>query len=153
MNSKISILALTALLFQAASAFAPATHHHHATTSSGIASISRPQTTTVALQMASEEDLLRWARSSRNAGADDNLVELKRPIGVVLAEDDKGNVFVETLAPKGNAARSGKVSLRICRVVMLEIEVSNLILLTLFYFSYLGQGRRYSDHVLGNLWR
>ena len=28
-----------------------------------------------------------------------------------IAEDDKGNVYVETLAPNGNAARSGKVRL------------------------------------------
>jgi hypothetical protein len=68
------------------------------------------------LNMANDDDLLRWARSSRSAGAEDNLVELGRPVGVVLAEDDNGNVYVETLAPKGNAARSGKVCL-LCMLI------------------------------------
>lgn len=36
--------------------------------------------------------------------------ELKRPLGIVLEEDKAtGNVYVETVAPKGNAARSGLV--------------------------------------------
>ena len=35
--------------------------------------------------------------------------ELKRPLGVVLEEDEKGNVYVETVAPLGNAARTGVV--------------------------------------------
>jgi len=108
MYSKVSIVALTALLLQAASGFAPAGQ------SSGVVSMQQQQQqqSVSALQMASddEENLLRWAKSSRSAGADDNVVELGRPIGVVLAEDDKGNVYVETLAPKGNAARSGLVS-------------------------------------------
>jgi hypothetical protein len=64
-----------------------------------------------ALSMAEEknEDLLRWARASRSAGSDDNVVELMRPLGVVLNQDASGNVYVETVAPKGNAARTGKV--------------------------------------------
>lgn len=64
-----------------------------------------------ALSMAAEsnDDLLRWAKSSRSAGSEDNVVELMRPLGVVLNQDDKGNVFVEAVAPKGNAARTGKV--------------------------------------------
>ena len=114
MFTKLShVLAFTALLVQAASGFAPT-----AASSSGIASkittsfnnnASR-ESAVKPLQMANEDDLLRWARSSRSAGADDNVVEVVRPIGVVLAEDEKGNVYVETLAPKGNAARTGKVS-------------------------------------------
>jgi len=63
----------------------------------------------VALQMANDDDLLRWARASRTAGIDDRVVELKRPLGLVLNEDDSGNVYVETVAPKGNAARTGLV--------------------------------------------
>jgi hypothetical protein len=59
--------------------------------------------------MASDEDLLRWARASRSAGADDTVVELIRPLGLVLNEDAFKNVYVETVAPKGNAARTGKV--------------------------------------------
>ena len=67
-------------------------------------------TVTTALSMASEdEDMLRFARSSRSAAADDNIVELRKPLGLVLNQDDNGNVYVETVAAKGNAARSGKV--------------------------------------------
>mmetsp|Transcript_26709 Transcript_26709/g.73483 ORF Transcript_26709/g.73483 Transcript_26709/m.73483 type:complete len:203 (-) Transcript_26709:1606-2214(-) len=63
-----------------------------------------------ALSMGKEDDdLLRFARSSRSAGNDDNVVELMRPLGIVLNQDDNGNVYVETVAPRGNAARSGKV--------------------------------------------
>lgn len=73
-----------------------------------------PSTATVSkstvLSMAKkDDDLLRAARSSRSAGSDDNLVELMRPLGMILNQDDAGNVYVETLAPKGNAARTGKV--------------------------------------------
>ena len=61
------------------------------------------------LKMANDEDLLRWARSSRSAGINDRVVELKRPLGLVLQEDEDGNVFVETVAPRGNAGRTGMV--------------------------------------------
>lgn len=65
--------------------------------------------TTTALSMANDEDLMRWARSSRSADVNDRVVELKRPLGLVLQEDDDGNVYVETVAPKGNAGRTGQV--------------------------------------------
>merc|ERR1711937_234031 len=45
----------------------------------------------------------------RQAGNDDNVVELMRPLGLVLNQDDNGNVYVETVAPRGNAARTGRV--------------------------------------------
>lgn len=53
--------------------------------------------------------MLRFARSSRAAGNDDNVVELMRPLGLVLNQDESGNVYVETVAPRGNAARSGQI--------------------------------------------
>eukprot|EP00522_Entomoneis_paludosa_P012028 CAMPEP_0172443956 /NCGR_PEP_ID=MMETSP1065-20121228/4137_1 /TAXON_ID=265537 /ORGANISM="Amphiprora paludosa, Strain CCMP125" /LENGTH=193 /DNA_ID=CAMNT_0013194369 /DNA_START=83 /DNA_END=664 /DNA_ORIENTATION=+ len=56
-----------------------------------------------------DSDYMRWARQSRSAQADDNLVELIRPLGLILNQDEYGNVYVETVAPKGNAARTGKV--------------------------------------------
>lgn len=62
-----------------------------------------------ALSMAGNDDLMRFARSQRSAGNDDNLVELTRPLGLVLNQDGDGNVYVETVAPRGNAARTGKV--------------------------------------------
>ena len=64
---------------------------------------------TTALGMANDKDLMRWARSSRSASADDRVVELKRPLGLILDEDDSGNVYVDTVAPRGNAARTGIV--------------------------------------------
>ena len=88
-----SILLLTALLSTVV-AFAPTLNV-------------RPSST--ALGMANDEDLLRWAKSSRSADVNDRVVELKRPLGLVLQEDDDGNVYVETVAPKGNAGRSGQV--------------------------------------------
>lgn len=59
--------------------------------------------------MAENDDLLRWARQSRSASSDDNCVELLRPLGLVLQEDENRNVYVETVAPRGNAARTGMV--------------------------------------------
>jgi hypothetical protein len=57
----------------------------------------------------SDEEFMRWAKQSRSASVTDNKVELLRPLGLILNQDENGNVYVETLAPKGNAARSGKV--------------------------------------------
>jgi hypothetical protein len=62
-----------------------------------------------ALHMANDDDFMRWARASRSASSDDNIVTLMKPLGLVLNSDDEGNVYVETVAPKGNAARTGKV--------------------------------------------
>ena len=42
-----------------------------------------------------EEALIRASRSQRSAGAGDRVVELKRPLGLVLDADEKGNVYVE----------------------------------------------------------
>lgn len=56
------------------------------------------------------DEFRKWAKASRSAGADDTVVELMKPLGLVLNQDDKGNVYVETVAPKGNAARTGLVS-------------------------------------------
>jgi len=62
------------------------------------------------LQMANDDDLIRWARSNRAAQVGDRVVELRRPLGIVLDSDDSGNVYVDAVAPMGNAARSGLVS-------------------------------------------
>lgn len=65
----------------------------------------------LSLRMAANDnnEFMRWAKQSRSASVGDNVVELVRPLGLVLNEDERGNVYVETLAPKGNAARTGKV--------------------------------------------
>jgi hypothetical protein len=70
-----------------------------------------------ALHMANDEDFKRWDKASRSAQADDNVVTLRKPLGLVLNSDDEGNVYVETVAPKGNAARTGKVRICGCRTM------------------------------------
>jgi C-terminal processing protease CtpA/Prc len=87
---------------QTVNAFAPA-----ASVPSHVVTASTSSTPS-ALAMA-EDDLDRYARQQRSADADDRVVELRRPLGLVLEEDGDGNVFVETVAPKGNAARTGSV--------------------------------------------
>jgi len=71
--------------------------------------IARSTASSSALSMANDDDLLRFSRAARQAGSDDNVVELPRPLGLVLNQDDDGNVYVETVAPRGNAARTGRV--------------------------------------------
>jgi hypothetical protein len=101
MKSAIIIIATAAISIHSAMGFASSS------SSSKSVAINRPST---AISMAEDdEDFKRWDKASRSAGANDNLVELKRPLGIVLDEDDKGNVYVQTVAPKGNAARSGLV--------------------------------------------
>lgn len=100
----MKIAALLAPLVLAASsmAFAPA--------STGKAAVCRTASESpVVLSMANDNDLRRWEKSSRAAGAGDRVVELRRPLGLVLNEDGEGNVYVETVAPRGNAARTGEV--------------------------------------------
>ena len=87
-----------------------------ATVTSGFAPVATPpavdvasSSSSTALAMAKDDDLLRWARSARSADNEDNVVELLRPLGLVLQEDENRNVYVETVAPKGNAARTGQV--------------------------------------------
>ena len=112
MIARISLFAAaTAILLNVAGGFstAPILGTGGVSTATVGSTTTTSSRSSTALQMANDDDLLRWAKSSRTAGVDDTVVELKRPIGVVLAEDDNGNVYVETVAPNGNAARSGKV--------------------------------------------
>ena len=103
-----SIIITLASTLQFAQSFAPSTI---ISKKSHVLSSSSSSITTSALNMAKGDDELnRFARSQRSAGVNDRVVELKRPLGLVLNEDDNGNVFVDTVAPKGNAARTGLVS-------------------------------------------
>lgn len=68
-----------------------------------------PRTSTAVRMAADDDDLIRSSKSKRYADVDDNIVELKRPLGLVLDQDENGNVYVETVAPRGNAARTGMV--------------------------------------------
>lgn len=100
MKSTIAILAAAALA-------APSNMFCAAFSTSAVIPTQRSSLTS--LNMAEDENFMRWARQSRSASQGDNLVELKRPLGLVLDEDDEGNVFVQTVAPRGNAARSGLI--------------------------------------------
>lgn len=99
-----SIIIILAALVQSTNAFVPSAP----TCSSASISPNKVVTATV-LNMAGDDDLSRYSRQQRSADADDRIVELRRPLGIVLEEDAKGNVFVETVAPRGNAARTGAV--------------------------------------------
>ena len=68
-------------------------------------------TTTTSLGMFNwNENLIKRAREQRSADFGDRVVELVRPLGLILDQDEYANVYVKAMAPKGNAARSGKVS-------------------------------------------
>ena len=97
---------LLVLVAASCAAFSP----QHVTAPAAAMAKTSTSTSSTALSMANDNDLLRWARSARTAGVDDRVVELRRPLGVVLNEDANGNVYVETVAARGNAARTGEVS-------------------------------------------
>mmetsp|Transcript_27838 Transcript_27838/g.65354 ORF Transcript_27838/g.65354 Transcript_27838/m.65354 type:complete len:207 (-) Transcript_27838:371-991(-) len=108
MQSMSLFAVLLVLVAASCAAFSP--QHVTATAAAKTStSTSSSTTSTTALSMANDNDLLRWARSARTAGVDDRVVELRRPLGVVLSEDASGNVYVETVAARGNAARTGEV--------------------------------------------
>jgi len=65
--------------------------------------------TSLAMNYNQDEAFRRFDRASRSADANDNVVELLRPLGLVLDQYDNGDVYVKQIAPKGNAARTGKV--------------------------------------------
>jgi hypothetical protein len=118
MKASLVTLVLTAM-FGCSDAFQASTSNRVASSSSS---------TSTALFMANEGDFMRWAKASRSASAEDNKVEMLRPLGLVLNQDDAGNVYVETVAPKGNAARTGKVRpdvcVCVCIVLFLYVECS-----------------------------
>ncbi|KAK1736117.1 hypothetical protein QTG54_013253 [Skeletonema marinoi] len=93
MKSTIAILAAAALA-------APSNMFCAGFSSPAVATTQRSPLTS--LSMAEEdENFMRWAKQSRSAA--------QASLGLVLDEDDNGNVFVQTVAPRGNAARSGLV--------------------------------------------
>jgi stringent starvation protein B len=91
-----------------------------------------PSTTALAM---SDDSVRRFDKASRSAGADENVIELVRPLGLILNNYENGDVYVETVshafeiirvyiwiqqpkyskhlvvqvAPNGNAARGGQV--------------------------------------------
>ena len=113
------LLSITACHVSVTHGFAPVTSPSLTASSSRTAfTNSRTQTTktatttTTLLKMVDneKEEFMKFARQSRSAGSNDRVVELVRPLGIVLADDGQGNVYVQTVAPRGNAARTGMVS-------------------------------------------
>merc|ERR1719230_1891224 len=51
----------------------------------------------------------RNSRSSRSAGADDRVVELRMPLGIELDEDKEGNVYVKSIEKNSRAEKSNMV--------------------------------------------
>jgi len=72
-------------------------------------SASPPSSTALNLSDDNDSSFMRWNRAKRSATVGDRVVELKRPLGIVLEEDENGNVYVDAVAPRGNAARTGMV--------------------------------------------
>jgi len=80
-----------------------------AASSSSVVSSSSSTTTTLFWNSDFNGDFMRREREARGAGNEDNVIELRRPLGLILKEDKDGNVFVDTIAPRGNAARVGGI--------------------------------------------
>lgn len=58
----------------------------------------------------SERALTNMARAARKVGPNDRVVELRKPMGLVLEEDERGNVYVVEIYPGSNAARTKNIS-------------------------------------------
>eukprot|EP00903_Cladosiphon_okamuranus_P011731 g11030.t1 len=66
------------------------------------------------LSMAKEEEvdrqLANMARAARKVGPNDRVVELRKPMGLVLEEDERGNVYIVEIVPGGNASRKKSIN-------------------------------------------
>jgi len=110
-----SILLLATTLPQCMVAFSPPSNPRSISSSYGVVTFPTPTSaspqSSTALNLADDNDsnFMRWNRQKRQADVEDRVVELRRPLGIVLEEDEDGNVYVDAVAPKGNAARTGMV--------------------------------------------
>ena len=55
------------------------------------------------------DPVARANRASRRPGGDDRIVELRKPMGLELVQNEEGNVFVKSIEPNGRADKSGSV--------------------------------------------
>ncbi|CAM9502887.1 unnamed protein product [Pylaiella littoralis] len=68
------------------------------------------------LSMVSKKDeetnrqLSNMARAARKVGPNDRVVELRKPMGLVLEEDERGNVYIVEIVPGGNASRKKMIN-------------------------------------------
>lgn len=60
-----------------------------------------------------EEELIKnMARAARKPSATDRVIEMSKPLGLVLEEDEKQNIYIKSAQPGSNAVqyfRSGKI--------------------------------------------
>lgn len=111
---KIIFLQLVAIFPPCVVAFSPPTTIQSISLGVNPGTSTAPQqSSSTALNMGDDSDMnsnfMRFNRQKRQADVTDRVVELRRPLGIVLKEDKDGNVYVDAVAPKGNAARTGSV--------------------------------------------
>lgn len=79
------------------------------TSSFGLApAMNRVSTRSIKMEVKNDA-FARANRETRKAGADDRMVELRKPMGMELDEDAEGNVFVKSIEKNGRADKSGVV--------------------------------------------
>lgn len=63
-------------------------------------------------QSEEEKDraLANMARAARQVGPNDRVVELRKPLGLVLEEDERGNVYIVEILDGGNASRKKTIN-------------------------------------------
>lgn len=67
------------------------------------------------MMMSGADDAFKnMMRSARKPGPNDRVVELRKPLGIILEEDERGNVYVKDLQAGGNAARVRPLSADAC---------------------------------------
>jgi hypothetical protein len=69
----------------------------------------RPIRTKVTRFAVKNDAEARSNREIRRPGANDRIIELRKPLGLELDEDSEGNVFVKSVDANGRAAKSGMV--------------------------------------------
>ncbi|KAJ1440241.1 hypothetical protein B484DRAFT_443543 [Ochromonadaceae sp. CCMP2298] len=95
----LAILALLALLALASQVTA---------FSGGLVRLSATPPTRGSMTMqVKNDDFSKANRAARKSGAGERMVELKKPMGMELDEDQNGNVFVKSIDPLSRAEKSG----------------------------------------------
>lgn len=80
-----------------------------------MANFQSQESSAVVLQMAGnneEEFIKNMARAARKPSATDRVIEMSKPLGLVLEEDEKQNIYIKSAQPGSNAVqyfRSGKI--------------------------------------------
>jgi len=108
-----AFLFLASTLTQCVDSFTPPTSHSTVSPFSSkiLTPAQAPSSTALSLsdENSADSPFARFNRQKRSASVGDRIVDLKRPLGIVLEEDEDGNVYVDAIAPRGNAARTGMV--------------------------------------------